>query len=61
MKLFCLGNSKEEKGHQLELITQAILRSQGYINVICNAVGSGGNEIDVSARFHQPLLADTID
>ena len=61
MKLFCLGNTKEEKGHQLELITQAILRSQGYVNVICNAVGSGGNEIDVSARFHQPMLADTID
>ena len=61
MKLFCLGNSKEEKGHQLELITQAILRHQGYVNVTCNAVGSGGNEIDVSARYHQSILAADID
>lgn len=61
MKIFCLGDTKEEKGHQLELITQAILRKQGYVNITCNAVGSGGNEIDVSARYHQPLLAESID
>ena len=60
MKLYSIGNSKEEKGHQLEWLTQAILHNQGGEDVICNAVGTGGNEIDVSARLRHPLMSETI-
>ena len=60
MKLYSIGNSKEEKGHQLEWLTQAILHNQGFEDIICNAIGSGGNEIDVSAQLRQSLMVDTM-
>lgn len=61
MKLYCIGNSKEEKGSQLEWLTQAILHNQGFENIICNAIGSGGNEIDVSAQLRQSLMAEIME
>ena len=60
MKIYCIGISKEDKGRQLEWLTQAILHNQGGEDVICNAVGTGGNEIDVSARLRHPLMSETI-
>lgn len=61
MKLYCIGKSKEEKGSQLEWLTQAILHNQGFENIICNAIGSGGNEIDVSAQLRQSLMAEIME
>lgn len=50
MKLYILGNSKDDKGTQLEQLTTKILEYQGYTNILTNVQVSGASEIDVTAR-----------
>ena len=50
MKLYILGNSKDDKGTQLEQLTTKILVYQGYTNILTNVQVSGASEIDVTAR-----------
>ena len=47
--MLVLGVTAKDKGSQLEALVHAELTSQGYVNVISNFVGSGGNELDVVA------------
>ena len=55
MKLYILASGKDEKGTQLEKLTQKILEHCGYDYVNTNVVGAGGDEIDVSAKYVSPL------
>ncbi|WP_391558933.1 restriction endonuclease [Robertmurraya sp.] len=52
--MIILGQTNDDKGTQLERLTSRILTHLGYTNVINNLVGSGGEEIDVSAQYQFP-------
>lgn len=56
MRLYVLASGKDAKGTQLEYLTKAILESLGYQDVVRNEVGSGGDEIDVSAKWIKPSI-----
>lgn len=55
MRLYILASGKDEKGSQLEKITKAILEHFKYEYVNTNIVGSGGDEIDVTAKHVLPI------
>lgn len=55
MRLYILGNGKEDKGNQLEELTTAILADMGYTYVSRSFIGSGGHEIDVRAKWIQHI------
>lgn len=57
MRLFVYGKNKDDKGTQLEALTAAILKGQGY-TVVRNEVKSGGNELDVVATRNEPIGGD---
>ncbi|MEV1329891.1 hypothetical protein AB0J20_09985 [Micromonospora costi] len=48
--MLVLGISSDDKGTQLEALVHTELESQGYVEVYSNVVGSGGNELDVTAK-----------
>ncbi|MEV4830606.1 hypothetical protein AB0K25_20085 [Micromonospora sp. NPDC049257] len=48
--MLILGVSSDDKGTQLEALVHTELESQGYVEVYSNVVGSGGNELDVTAK-----------
>jgi hypothetical protein len=48
--MLVLGVSSDDKGTQLESLVHTELESQGYVEVYSNVVGSGGNELDVTAK-----------
>ena len=50
MRFIILGKNSDDKGTQLEQLTQTMLEHQGFTNLIPNKQESGGNEIDVSAE-----------
>lgn len=50
MKLIILGNTKDDKGTQLEELTQRILTYQGFKDIVPNEQVAGGSEIDVNAK-----------
>lgn len=49
MRLIIVGKTKDDKGTQLEKLTQKILSHQGYSNIATNVQVSGASEIDVLA------------
>lgn len=49
MKLIILGKTKDDKGTQLEKLTNRILEFQGYSNIVNNVQVSGASELDVTA------------
>lgn len=49
MKLIILGKTKDDKGTQLEQLTNRILEFQGYSNIVNNVQVSGASELDVTA------------
>jgi hypothetical protein len=53
--MIILGKGKDDKGTQLEKLVVAILKKIGYSNVVPNKVGSGGEELDVTAGYVVPL------
>src|SRR5690348_5790947 len=56
MRLRVFGRSTDEKGSQLEVLTGRLLSKLGYRNIVLNAVGAGGSEIDVRAEFPLPSV-----
>ena len=57
MRLFVYGKNKDDKGTQLEALTDAILKGMGYA-VVRNEVKSGGNELDVVATKKEAIGGD---
>jgi hypothetical protein len=53
--MIILGKNKDDKGTQLEKLVVAILKKLGYINVVANKIGSGGEELDVTGEYVVPL------
>lgn len=49
MKLYILGETRDDKGAQLEELTRTILERQGYKNIQSNLQVGGGSEIDAYA------------
>ena len=56
IRLIVLGHSSDDKGTQLETLTASILSSLKYTEVTMNAVGKGGNELDVVAKYTTPQI-----
>ena len=55
MQLYILGKNTDDKGVQLEQLTERLLCSQGLENIQLNIIGSGGNEVDVTA-YHKVTI-----
>lgn len=51
MRFYILGKNKDDKGSQLETLTKNILSQYHLTNITLNEVGSGANEIDVTAEI----------
>jgi len=49
--MLILGKSRDDKGTQFENLTRSILSKLNFTNIILNKIGSGGEEIDVSAEM----------
>lgn len=60
MDVIILAENPDNKGTQLEKLTAAILKNLSYGNVTVNEIGSGGNEIDVTAEFIQPGITSPV-
>ena len=52
MQLYILGKNTDDKGTQLEQLTERLLSYQGLVNIQLSVIGSGGNEVDVTA-YHK--------
>jgi hypothetical protein len=50
-RIIILGKSNDDRGHQLESLTRTLLTMMGHRNVHLNTIGSGGEEIDVTANY----------
>lgn len=50
MRLYIIGDTHDDKGKQLEELTEALLKGSGYEYVRRNVVEAGGSEIDVTAQ-----------
>lgn len=61
MKLYVLGTNTDDKGKQLEILTAAILKKQGYTNISTNVVSTGGSEVDAGANLIHRLGVDDIN
>ena len=48
MQLYIIGKDTEDKGNQLEELTQIILEQKSVKNLCRSKISSGGDEIDVS-------------
>jgi hypothetical protein len=55
--MLILGSSGDDKGTQLEVLTQTLLTKMGYENVTTNFIAPGGAEIDVRAEYTVPGLS----
>lgn len=53
--MIILGKNSDDKGTQLEVLTQAILRKLGYSNIVCNLLGAGSEELDVLAEIQTSI------
>lgn len=58
MRVIILGKTKDDKGTQLEDLTEAILKNMGF-KTIRNGQSSGANEIDVLANKKDTLNIET--
>lgn len=54
--MLVLGVTAKDKGAQLEALIHTELKSQGYVNVHSNVVGSGGNELDVVGAYEVGVM-----
>ncbi len=59
-RLIILGRTPNDKGRQLEQLTQRLLASKGYRNIITNYRGAGGEEVDIRADLVLPGLGDEV-
>jgi len=50
MRLIILGKNTDDKGTQLEQLTEKMLEHQGLTNIVLNKQTSGGNELDANAE-----------
>jgi hypothetical protein len=53
-----LGKTTDDKGAQLEKLTQALLSAKQYRNICRNWIGPGGEEIDVRAEYTIPTFTE---
>lgn len=58
MEVIILGENSDDKGTQLEKLTEAILKNLGYTDVSTSEIGAGGFELDVTAEFLQPGIGN---
>ncbi len=56
MRVRVFGKDSDDKGAQLEQLTQRLLERRGYRQITLNFVGSGGSEIDIRAEYAVPSL-----
>jgi hypothetical protein len=54
MRVRVFGTSSDDKGKQLEILTQRLLVGMGYRQVTLNKIRTGGTEIDVTGEFPVP-------
>ena len=55
MQLYILGKNTDDKGTQLEQLTERLLSYQGLENIQLNVISAGGNEVDVTA-YHKVTI-----
>lgn len=55
MQLYILGKNTDDKGTQLEQLTERLLSYQGLENIQLSVIGTGGNEVDVTA-YHKVTI-----
>src|SRR5690242_6776216 len=55
--MLVLGKSSDDKGTQLEKLTEILLAAKGYRSITRNSIGAGGAEIDVRGDRELPTLA----
>ncbi len=58
MQLYIIGKDTEDKGNQLEELTQIILEQKFVKNLCRSKISSGGDEIDVSGIICNTALSD---
>lgn len=56
MKVRIFGRDSDDKGSQLERLTQRLLERRGYRQIALDFVGAGGTEIDIKAELPLPGL-----
>lgn len=54
--MIILGENRDDKGTQLELLTKKILEFNGYKNIVKSNIGPGGEEIDVTGEYRLPNI-----
>lgn len=54
--MIILGENRDDKGTQLELLTKKILEFNGYKNIVKSNIGPGGEEIDVTGEYSLPSI-----
>lgn len=52
--MIILGLNSDDIGTQLEHLTRRLLEHHGYQNIELNAVGPGGQELDITAEYPMP-------
>ena len=52
--MIILGLNSDDIGTQLEHLTRRLLEHHSYQNIELNAVGPGGQELDITAEFPMP-------
>ncbi len=57
MRVRLFGKTADDKGAQLEKLTQRLLERLGYRQIALNSIGSGGSEIDIRAEYPVPGLS----
>ena len=55
--MWILGNSSDDRGTQLEVLTADLLTAMEYTNIVKNRVGPGGEEIDITAEYTRQTFA----
>ncbi|WP_419765401.1 MAG: hypothetical protein ACNI28_02895 [Arcobacter sp.] len=56
MKIYVLGSNPQERGKQLENLTEKILELKGYKKIINREISTGGHEIDLRAVKEQEII-----
>ncbi|MFO1043558.1 MAG: hypothetical protein U0941_17380 [Planctomycetaceae bacterium] len=59
MQLIILGENTDDKGSQLESLTLKLLSQLRYSKLVTNVIGTGGQEVDVSAEHAMPEIGET--
>lgn len=57
--MLILGTTADDKGAQLESLVYTILQREGYVRIVKNRVGAGGNELDVSGERESAVAGAT--